>query len=94
MPFLKKEREADVPQPQPDALLEQQQQKFSVIQDRELQKAGFEEALRQGQEHLASTFTKGKRTYEDSLEMSKVETKSVRCYQRTLLFYMTSKNCL
>ena len=29
-----------------------------------------------------------------SLEMSKVETKSVWCYQRTLLFYMTSKNCL
>lgn len=86
MPFLKKEREADVPQPQPDALLEQQQQKFSVIQDRELQKAGFEEALRQGQEHLASTFTKGKRTYEDSLEMSKVKSS-----EQTLLRFFSEQ---
>ncbi len=27
------------------------------------------------------------------LKMSKVKTKSVRCYQRTFLFYMRAKNC-
>ena len=57
----------------PTELMRKTNEEVSVIQDRKLQQAGFEEALRQGQEHLASKFTKGDVTYEDSQEMSNVK---------------------
>lgn len=66
--FTNRQREAA-----PTDLMRKTNEEVSVIQDRKLQQAGFEEALRQGQEHLASKFTKGDVTYEDSQEMSNVK---------------------
>lgn len=51
MPGMNKHQKRQAPQP--TEFMRKTNDEVSVIQDRKLQQAGFEEALRQGQEHLA-----------------------------------------
>ena len=70
-PFLTKKLEKQAPLK--SAPNEEIQQDLSIIQDRELQMAGFEEALRQNQELQDSKYKLLGVTYKDGPEMSRLK---------------------
>ena len=83
-PFFEEQHQA--PAPQQAEFRQDVQHDLSIIQDRELQQAGFQEALRQGQELLDSKYKLLGVTHKDSLEMSKIKSS-----EKTLLRFFSEE---
>ena len=86
-PFLTKKLENQAPLKA--APNEEIQQDLSIIQDRELQMAGFEEALRQNQELQDSKYKLLGVTYKDGPEMIRLKNA-----EKQLLSFFPSGSCL